>query len=107
MFKDWEEEFDFNFLDTEGYWYKAGEPMTMKNFIRKYLEIEKKKIVKDILNMSREAVNEKEAISPLFMVSVTYEDKIIPSPEWNIRPLQFVKIFDIEKYAQDNKINIL
>lgn len=70
----------------------------------------KQKVEKDILNeilgMKRVAINEKEAISPMGIVSISQGDGHTPPPTYNIRNLQYVKVFDIQKYAEDNDISL-
>lgn len=58
---------------------------------------ERVKTLKELLSMKREAHNEREALSPMAIVSRVSGDDIPPFTDEKVRRLQYVKAFDIEK----------
>jgi hypothetical protein len=57
--------------------------------------------LKELLSKKREAYNEREAISPMNIVNRVYGDGIPPFTDENVRQLQYVKVWDIEKMLED------
>ncbi len=58
--------------------------------------------LQEVLGMKREAVQEREAISPMAIVSVDMSEAphVGPMTNFNIRQLQYVKVWDIEKLLE-------
>lgn len=58
--------------------------------------------LKEVLSMKREAYNEREAISPMNIVNRVSGDGIPPFTDENVRQLQYVKVWDIEKLLESS-----
>lgn len=57
--------------------------------------------LEELLSMKWEAYNEKEALSPMLIVSRVAGDKLPPMTNETVRQLQYVKVFDIEKLLKE------
>lgn len=65
----------------------------------------RREAAQEILNMKREAINEKEAIlPPLWFASISPEDWKSPPPWAEIRNLVYVKAHDITLWAEEKNI---
>jgi hypothetical protein len=56
--------------------------------------------LKEVLSNKREAYNEREAISPMLIVSRVSGDGVPPMTNENVRQLQYVKVWDVEKLLE-------
>lgn len=57
--------------------------------------------LKELLKMKWEAYNEKEAISPMGIISVGQSEGLPRPTDANVRQLQYVKVWDIEKLLEE------
>lgn len=57
--------------------------------------------LKELLSKKREAYNEREVISPMNIVNRVSGDGIPPFTDENVRYLQYVKVWDIEKLLEE------
>ncbi|MBP9771443.1 MAG: hypothetical protein KBD16_00750 [Candidatus Pacebacteria bacterium] len=57
-------------------------------------------VLKEVLSRKWEAYNEREAISPMAIVSRVSGDGVPPMTDENVRQLQYVKVFDVEKLLE-------
>lgn len=65
------------------------------------------RVIKEILEMKRVAVQEREAISPMGIASITLDMNIPPATDSHIRNLIYVKVHDIVRWAEKNNVSIL
>ena len=62
--------------------------------------------LKELLSKKREAYNEREAISPMNIVNRVSGDGIPPFTDENVRQLQYVKVWDIEKLLEETQAKL-
>lgn len=61
--------------------------------------------LKEVLSRKWEAYNEREAISPMGIVNRVSGDGVPPMKAENVRQLQYVKVWDVEKLLQEAQEN--
>lgn len=57
--------------------------------------------LEELLSMKHEAINEREAISPMGILNRTADQDTPPFTDENVRRLQYVKVWDIEKMLKE------
>ena len=72
----------------------------LKDFMRKALQAQRDATLQEVLSMKRVAHQEKEVMyAP---VSVVLGEVVPVQPVHNVRPLEYVKVFDIKKLTNIN-----
>ena len=72
----------------------------LKDFMRKALQAQRDATLQEVLSMKRVAHQEKEVMYA--QVSVVLGEVVPAQPVDNVRPLEYVKVFDIEKLTNIN-----
>ena len=66
----------------------------------------KQEVIEEVLKMKQEAYNEQEAITFDMLNDIVYMGAVPPDAPRKVRNLQFVKVYDIVKYAVKNGISL-
>ena len=78
----------------------------VRKFVEKVYASAKREVIEEVLKMKQEAYNEQEAITFDMLNDIVYMGAVPPDAPRKVRNLQFVKVYDIVKYAVKNGISL-